>query len=248
MRRALLLALVALPLMAASAAAQTNNYDFTVGPQGWSASGSGAAVWSWGSTGAGGNGWFTNGQASVNTTFLLSPVLAVGANGLVTGSFVHRFQLESGFDGGQLQFSVNGGAFNTVPQDHVFGTTYNATISSSFSSSIGGQRAFSGTSTGFATPAFVTSTFTLGTGSSPFSTGSDFAFTSGDTVQLRFLGAWDSSVDAGDPNWHIQSASITLPAAVPEPTTLALGALGMAGAMTIYRKRRSKRLAFRKAK
>jgi len=175
--------------------------------------------------------WSTGGVASVSAKSLTSPDLIVQANGTVTGSFNHRFNLEGTFDGGQLQFNVNGGAFNTVPQDQITGVTYSATISSAFSSPISGQRAFNGISTGFATPTYVTSSFTLGTGASPFLTGSAFNFTAGDIVEIRFLGAWDISVVNSSPNWQIGSLDATNLsfAAVPEPATWALMGTVLAG-------------------
>ncbi len=221
----------------ATAQAQVN-FDFSVSNGGFTASvvtGDGTNPWLFTNSPAGPGGataWSTGGVAAVSAKALTSPDLFVQANGTVTGSFNHRFNFEGSFDGGQLQFSVNGGAFNTVPQDQITGVTYSATISSSFASPISGQRAFNGTTAGYATPVYVTSNFTLGTGASPFLTGSAFNFTAGDTVDIRFLGAWDNSVVLGSPNWQIGTLDATNLsfAAVPEPTTWALMGSALVGA------------------
>lgn len=208
------------------------NFDFAVNDGGFTASViSGTATGPWTYSGS---SWVTPGVTSVSSKGLTSPVLTVNANGTVTGSFTHRFSFESStssFDGGQLQFRVNGGSFNTVPQDQITGVTYFGIISSSFSNPIGGQFGFARVSAGYATPVMVTSNFTLGTGVSPFSTGSPFAFTAGDTVEIRFLGAWDSSSVGGNPNWEIGTVNVANAsfAAVPEPTTWVLMGTVLAG-------------------
>lgn len=209
------------------------NFNFSVNDGGFTASvlsGSATGPWTYGAS-----SWSTAGVTVVSSKGLTSPVLTVGANGNVTGSFSHRFSFESAtssFDGGQLQFRVNGGSFNTVPQNQITGVTYFGAISSTFSSPIAGQFAFARVSAGFGTPVFVTSNFTLGTGAFPFSTGSPFAFTAGDLVEIRFLGAWDSSAIGGNPNWEISSVDVVNAslAAVPEPTTWALMGIALAGA------------------
>jgi hypothetical protein len=225
------LATVIVALSIHSTAQAQASFNFSVNDGGFTASvltGSATGPWTYGAT-----SWSTLGLAAVSSKGLTSPVLTVGANGSVTGSFTHRFSFEAtSFDGGQLQFSVNGGSFNTVPQDQITGVTYSANISTGFSSPIAGQRAFANLSAGFATPSFVTSNFTLGTGVSPFLTGSPFAFTAGDTVEIRFLGAWDSSVIGGNPNWEIGTVDVVNAslAAVPEPTTWALMGTALVGA------------------
>lgn len=117
------------------------SFNFSVNDGGFTASvltGSATGPWTYGAT-----SWSTVGVTSVSSKVLTSPVLTVGANGTVTGSFTHRFSFESptsNFDGGQLQFSVNGGSFNTVPQDQITGVTYSGTISSTFSNPIGDRK------------------------------------------------------------------------------------------------------------
>lgn len=253
MKRALLS--LGLAALLASAASAQVFYDFTANNGGWTPGGSGgtaAAAWAHGNPGnpgPGTDGWFTPGQNNVGTYFVASPVMFVISAGQVTGSFLHRFNLESGFDGGQVQFRTNGGAWETITQDLITGVTYGSTISSGFSSPIGGQRAFSGTSLNYATGIFQTSSFTLGTGASPFSTGTPTNFAVNDQVEFRFFGAWDVSVVNTSPNWHVVNSSFNnlQLSPIPEPTTLLLGGLGIAGAGLGVRRIRARRSAKAKA-
>jgi hypothetical protein len=144
-----------------------------------------------------------------------------------------------GYDGGQIQFSVNGGAFQIIPAGSITGTTYNVTISTAFGSFMAGQQAFSGTSAGFSAPAYVTSSFTLGTN-----------FNEGDSIVFRFLFASDVgiNVNVGN-NWQIGSLSFDN-VAVPEPSALGLCGLSVMGIIATRRRRsivRFKRIAIASA-
>ncbi len=56
--------------------------------------------------------WFASGPASTNINDLTSPALAIpGSASNLTLSFWHRYDLQSGRDGGLLEFSVDGGAW-----------------------------------------------------------------------------------------------------------------------------------------
>jgi hypothetical protein len=63
--------------------------------------------------------------------------------------FAHAYDLEPGFDGGVLEYSINGGAtwFDAAPLIEV--NSYNGTISSGFGNPLGGRQAFTGTSHGY---------------------------------------------------------------------------------------------------
>jgi hypothetical protein len=153
--------------------------------------------------------------------------MTVSANGQITGSFIHRFAMENSADGGQIQFSRNGGAFNTIPENLITGQPYNASIGTFSGSEIAGQRAFSGTSLHYyAGPAYETSNFTLGVGPPPYFTGgTPTNFNAGDTVVFRFLASNDSSVNGQLPTWDIGSLTLAN-VVVPEPTSLLLGGMG----------------------
>jgi hypothetical protein len=184
--------------------------------------GSAANPFTYGPTaGVGGNGaWFINPSTIVSDKALTGPSLVVGAAGAVTISFDHRYSFESTFDGGQLYVSVNGGAFALVPTAAFSSNGYTGTISVNFQSPIGGQMAFTGASAGYATPAYITSTATLG------------SFAAGDTIAFRFRAAYDNSLAAGTPSWVIDNVVVSdsavgpPSAVVPEPASLALLGVG----------------------
>src|SRR5262245_26951337 len=96
---------------------------------------SGFGPWTYGSNaGADGSGaWFTNGPGDPCSSpnrfeALTSPTFTAGG-GVVTISFDHRYSFETpNFDGGQLQVSVNGGAFNAVPATSFTANGYNASL------------------------------------------------------------------------------------------------------------------------
>lgn len=128
---------------------------------------------------------------AVASSELLSPVLTLDGNA-VTVSFDHAFQFESGFDGGFLEASVNGGAFTRVGGGAFTSGGYNESITFSLlaPSSVD---VFSGGSL-----MTQTSVANLGT-----------AFTAGDSLQLRWRAIWDEIVAAPTPNWQIFSVTVT---------------------------------------
>ncbi|HEX7602244.1 MAG TPA: hypothetical protein VF316_11590, partial [Polyangiaceae bacterium] len=79
-----------------------------------------------------------------------SPVFTVGS-ATANLTFKHNYALETSYDGGVLEISINGGAFNDIltAGGSFLSNGYNYTISSSYQSPIGGRRAWSGNSGGF---------------------------------------------------------------------------------------------------
>lgn len=189
----------------------------------------------------GDNSWYVNGHTTPAFDYLTTPAFTVAENGSITGNFTHRFNFEYGSDGGQIQYRVNSGTWYTVPQNLITGVSYSDTTVYGFVVPYGAgtQYGFNETSSGYATPSFVTSTFTLGSGSAPYQTGSTATFSAGDQVELRFLAAWDVSAINPNPNWQIQSLSLSGVSAVPEPQTYALVAgCGLVGLAVFRRMRR----------
>ena len=221
-----LLALACLLAIAPTLRSQTS-FNFNSDDGGFTVASGGPVetVWTYGATaGVGGNGaWFVNGTSAQGTpsySILTSPTLTVSTTGSAALSFDHRFSFEydgTRWDGGQVQLSLNGGAFTTVA------LAYTGTITGN--NILNGQQAFNGDSAGYGTPSYITSTATLG------------SFTAGDSIKIRFVGAWDEFSVGTAPNWVVDNVSVTN-TAVSEPQAYAavfgLATLGWAA----HRRRR----------
>lgn len=166
--------------------------------------------------------WITTGQNSYIgyscTSDLTSGAFTIGGTGDLGLSFTHRysFEVDAGglWDAGAVYISRNGGAWTLVDSSAFTSNGYNAVVSSwSQGSELGGQMAFTGTSAGYGTGAFLTSTANLG------------QFNAGDTLRVRFRAAYDSNTIAGSPSWAIDGMSLT--GAVPAPGGLALIGVGL---------------------
>jgi hypothetical protein len=190
--------------------------------------------WVYGATagvGANNGAWFVNnfvasvGDNAWTGLTLTSPAVLIGTAGNYQFRFDQRFSFEPLWDGGQLQVSVNGGGFTTVPNSAFTAGGYTGTINSDYPglSLIGGQQAWTGDSLGYASLSYVTSTATL-------------AFGAGDSVQFRFLGVWDSRGVGMNPGWVIDNVSVM---AIPEPAIVAFGIA--AGVVVVFSRRRKRR-------
>jgi hypothetical protein len=190
------------------------------------------SVWTHGATaGVGGNGaWFVDGTqkaGAATSSILTSPALTVSSTDPVILSFDHRYSFDYGdgvaWDGGLIQVSVNGGAFTTVANGSFTANGYTGTNKSD--GILSGEEVFGGESPDYGTPAYITSTATLG------------AFGAGDTLQIRFVAAWNDYYIGSSPNWVVDNVSVSN-VAVPEPQAYAavfgLATLGWAA----YRRRR----------
>ncbi len=93
--------------------------------------------------------WRTTGSDNVCDSSLTTQTYTVATSGEVILRLKHRFNIESGYDGGQIRFRVNGGAWQTVLDTAFTLVPYNRTISSGYGSSIAGEKAFSGKSAGY---------------------------------------------------------------------------------------------------
>lgn len=173
----------------------------------------GSAAWTVSGSGAGSNfaivttaansptrSWFVPDPNAVSDRQLnlANPIaLAPGTNAVL--QFAHRYATENTFDGGVLEYSVDGGttwfdilaAGGGVPANaqRFLQGGYTGAISTGFSSPIGGRQAWSGTS-----GTFVTSRVDL----------ADFG---GRSVQFRFRFASDSSVAAT--GWWIDDIRVS---------------------------------------
>ena len=130
-----------------------------------------------------------------NTTYLTTPIYTVSAAGAVTISFSHAYNFEADYDAGALEISVNGGAFTRLPGSAFTSNGYAANpLAAATNSALAGQEGFLGESAGY--PAYHTTTATLLASAAV-----------GNTVQVRFMGAYDDAYSAG--GWEIDSFSIT---------------------------------------
>ncbi len=216
--------------MLSSGKAATTVYNFNASGQGWTASSilpmEGPFVY--GNTGVGASGaWSSIGQivdsAQSNTTFVTSPSILVQSTGTVTLSFDHLYSFEGGaWDGGVVQFSVNGGGFTTIPFESFSANPYVAVITGwgaggeNSQSALAGMTAFAGDSPGRSEYTFITSVANVG------------SFNPGDALTIRFMSSSDTNTSgAFSPQWVIDNVSVTN--TVPEPGSLGLAALAGVG-------------------
>ena len=90
--------------------------------------------------------WFAANNTTTGDQFLARSAIAVSNNAVL--SFWHSYDLESGYDGAVVEISTNGSTWLDLGTNATQ-NGYNSTISSSYGSSLGGRRAFSGSSGGF---------------------------------------------------------------------------------------------------
>jgi hypothetical protein len=133
---------------------------------------------------------FTGDPATISDNVLVSPVAAIPATGAMV-SFRNHYNLETNFDGGVLEISINGGAYAdiiTAGGSFVSGG-YTGTISTAFGNPIGGRQAWSGNAGGY-----ITSTATLP------------AAANGQNITLRWRMASDNAVSAT--GWGVDTITV----------------------------------------
>ncbi len=126
------------------------------------------------------NSAFANDPGSVNATAIESPAFNISSAGSVL-TFRNNYNTENTFDGAVLEIKIGSGSwtdFVTAGGAFTAGG-YNGTISTNFQSPIGGRQAWTGNANGYIT-----------------TTGTFPAAAVGQSVQLRWLMASDSSVSS----------------------------------------------------
>ncbi|MBI4914330.1 MAG: hypothetical protein HY825_00650 [Acidobacteria bacterium] len=137
---------------------------------------------------------------STSANALISPVIAPVAGSVLT--FWHRFTTESGWDGGRLEVSTDGGGtWAQVPGSAFLSGGYNGTTSGTYGNPIPGA-AWTGTG---------------GSGNNFLEVRVDMTAYAGSNVRVRWALGTDSSV-TGD-GWWVDSVSLT-GACVPTPVEL----------------------------
>jgi hypothetical protein len=141
------------------------------------------------------NAAWINGPAAISDKRLDSPSVMVEPldNALLT--FRNNYALESGFDGGVLEISIDGGAFQDAGGFIVQGG-YNGTISTCCGNPLAGRQAWTGSSAGFITTAV--------------------ALPQGHTLKLRWRMASDSS--GSSEGWRIDTVQTLCERPTPTST------------------------------
>ena len=176
------------------------NANWSSGPDGWDNSQFNGNATGWTLTGG---VWFAqdiSGNGAGSSEWLISPLLNVD-NATVAFAFDHHYDMETNYDGGVVEYQVNGGAWTYLSMPD-----YDATISLNFQSPIGGLDAYTGAFAKYSSQD-ISSLVTIG-----------------DSLMIRFHQADDSSV--GDVGWYIESFGIQ-GASIPAPGALVL--MGLAG-------------------
>lgn len=176
-------------------------------PGGWTSSATGAAATNWVTTTSGSfngtNNVFVTNPSNISDSRLTSPIIAINQTNLQF-KFKNNYALESGYDGGVLEVSIDGGAFTDfVTAGGTFVTGgYNSSVANGFSNPLAGRSAWSGSSGGYIDTIAELPQSTIGK-----------------NVQFRFrMGSDTSDVLTG---WHIDAIQ---QCGVPLPTILAVSA------------------------
>ena len=161
-------------------------------PVEWQTSGTGNNPWSTapGASDSLPNHAFVPNAQGVSDSMLISPVFLASSQTSQV-HFRNSYDTESGFDGGVLEISVNGGEFEDITVGgSFFAGGYIATLNSSFSNPLGGRAAWSGDSGGYIDTIANLPTTALG-----------------EPVQLRWRMATDAN--RGDVGWRIDTIRIS---------------------------------------
>ena len=178
--------------------------DFTAGDGGFTQTTSGAAVNPWTFNAEDAN-WFTDGEANESASvnhYLETPTISIptplDSPPVLRISFDHRYSLETGdWDGGALQYRVNGGAFITVPKADFSQNGYNNAIGLQGGHDLAGGDGFVGNSQGFVEGTLITSAAEVR------------GLSAGDMISVRFIASFDSfAKGAFLPNWEIKKVVV----------------------------------------
>jgi len=138
------------------------------------------------------NSYFVNNAAVVADVTLRTTnqfLLPAGASAFNEFRFTHRIQSESGFDGGVIEISTNGGGSWSDLGPYIIQNGYNGVLSTAFANPIGGRNAFTGTAAGFVTTIVNLNAF------------------GGQNVMIRFRFGSDNSVAAT--GWFVDDIIVT---------------------------------------
>lgn len=203
--------------------------DFDANDGGYTVTSSGPIENPWVYSGSAGT-WQTDGTqnaGSPSASLLTSPVLPIPESGQVLLTFLHRYSFEYSsirWDGGAVFASTNGGGFAHVPGSSFLANGYVGTVQGN--NVLNGLLGFNGDSAGYGAGEHLSSRVLLG------------PYAAGDTLALRFTGAWDEFAKGRTPNWDITRVQVSV---IPEPTTMALLGLLMPAVVAAAGARRRRR-------
>lgn len=144
---------------------------------------------------AGANSVLAKPTSGVSDNWLDSPNISIISQ-TAQVSFAHRWNLQSGFDGGVLEISINGGAFADIiaAGGSFTANGYNGTISGATGSPIAGRQAWTGNPVG----SYATTVVNLP------------ASASGQSVRLRWRLGSDNAFAGGISTiWNVDTISLT---------------------------------------
>ena len=176
----------------------TQNFDAVTAPAlpaGWVATNASGPAPLWVTSNAASvsapNSIFVDDPGSISDKIIETPTIAIASAG-TSLSFRNNYNLESTFDGGVLEISINGGAYqDIITAGGVFTAGgYNGTISSAFGNPLANRSAWTGNA-----GSFLVSTVTLPPAAA------------GQNIKLRFRMGSDNSVAAI--GWRIDDVSIS---------------------------------------
>ena len=160
------------------------------------------------------------------TSILVSPLINISASGETMLGFTHRFSFESGWDGGVLEISVDGGTPALLSMSAFTLNGYNFTnpegtftIPEYMDTDV-----FSGDSAGYSSNEFIVSTADLG------------ILDAGSTVQIRWLALWDNFATGTVPNWEVSGVTLNQ---VPETSTGLIAMLSGIVSLAVRRRRQA---------
>lgn len=147
-------------------------------------------------------GWQVNGGEGVINGSITTPAIILPTSAApVELTLRHRYNFEgdytpaNAYDGGVIQVSINGGEFTTLDNSNFSENGYydNPIIGTGV---LNGSLGFNGPSAGFAAGTLINSVATIP------------GAVAGDTIRIRFLGAWDEGYTSEGIDWEIAGVTV----------------------------------------
>lgn len=145
---------------------------------------------------SGNNYWFVNNNGGTDTdSYLNSPTVNASTNNFLR--FSHKYNLESGFDGGVVEINVNGGGWTRITKNRFIQNGYNATMRADSFTPLQNEDAFTGNSSGYIISVVDLATFV----------------SNGQNFQIRFREVNDQT--GGVDGWYVDDVLVCSVTSVP---------------------------------